>query len=327
MPQKNRFLHSVQVQEQAISADGIYRFDMAVNPLSVVLLCLRPLNDTGTLADFNHYMTICQAVNRVTLQHSGASVFSMRGEDAAALNYFRHGIVPPQCNPDDTDNERRCVVLPILLGRFAFDPVSCFPASRRGELVLELDLDIADTGYDGLRLSVETIELPDAKPKEFERKTSLSSTFAATGYNDIDLPLGNLCRGVLVWGTTGFTGASPAPSWGRMELLLDNMQVGYSATDFEVAHMLSSLMGRQPFAADSHTHRVTTDGNAQTALETNGGPLELGSVVEKYAFLDLDPTRDDHFAVDTKGHSTWQLRANAETADAVRAVTIERMMV
>src|SRR5574342_71998 len=162
------FLHSVAVQDQAIAADGIFTFDLAVNPLSMVLLALRPLNDTGTLTNFETYRGICAAANRVSILYRGESILSMRGEDVAALNYFRWGMVPYQGQHDNTDNERRCVVMPLLLGRWPYSKESCFPASRRGELVLELDLDIADTGYDGLRISAETVEILDAKPKEVE---------------------------------------------------------------------------------------------------------------------------------------------------------------
>lgn len=318
-----RILHSVSVQERAQAADAIVEHDLAVNPLSVVLLCLRPLNATGTLSDFASYLNICSALNRITISLRGSAVMSMSGADAAALAYFRHGIIPPQANHDDADDERRCVVLPILMGRFPYDPVSCFPASRRGELVLELDFDVADTGYDGMRYSVETVELLGVNPKEFERKVDMSQTFAATGNNDVELPIGNVVRGVLLFGTTGFGGATPAPSWGRVELRLDNQEVGYSSTDFEVAHALSALWGRQPPAMDGHTHRVDATGGATE--ETAGGPINVGVGFEQYAWLDLDPLRDDSYSVDTSSGRRFFLRADAETADAVRAIAVERV--
>lgn len=320
-----KFLNSVVVQDQAIVADGIYNFDLAVNPLSVVNIVLRPLNDTGTLANFQRYFGICAAINRVSIAFRGKSVFNMKGEDAAMLNYFRYGIMPYQGQLDNTNDERRAVVLPIILGKEPFNPDSCFPASRRGELTLELDLDIADTGYDGLRISVECIELLDAKPKEYERKVAISQTWAATGDQDMDLPPGNLCRGVLLFGTTPFAGATPAPSWGRIKVLLDNQEAHFAATDFEVAQMHHSLAGIPMHGYDGHYHTTTVDGNAQTAVATLDGWYNSGAELgpENWAFLDFDPTRDDLFSLDTKGASRFHLRANAETADAVRAIPVE----
>jgi hypothetical protein len=319
-----RLFHSVAVQEKAVSADGVEVFDLAVNPLSVVLLNIRPLNDTGTLANFANTLSLAAAFNRVSILHKGAAVVSLRGEDLCALNYYRHGIVPYEANGDDVDNERRCMTLPIMLGKFAYDPSSCFPASRRGELTMELDVDIADTGYDGFRYSVETVELLDAKPREYERKTSVSKTFAATGFQDFDLPNGQLVRGVMLWGTTAFDGASPAPSWGRVELVLDNQQLGYASTDFEVLHQLSQLMGRQPPSAASHLHEF----EPAAGVRTLGLPRMVGkNGWDQYAYLDLDPTRDDVYSVNTAGSSSFLLRANVETADAVRAILVERISV
>ena len=317
------FLHSVTVQEQAIAADGLEVFDLAVNPLSVILLHLKPLNDTGTLANFASYLGICGALNRVSVLHNGVTVYSTTGRDAAALAYFRHGIIPRQATHENVNNDRRSCVLPIILGKRAYNPQSCFPKTTRGELTLEVDFDIAATGFDGLRFAVETIELLGAKPNEFERTTQSGVTFGATGMNDVELPMGNVVRGLLLFGTTLFTGAAPAPTFGRMATFLDNMQVGFSSTDFEVAHMASQLMGGQPPAMDEHSHTVNAAGagieeTTSTAFVGSGG-------YENYAFLDFDPSRDDFFSLDTRGASRFHLQSDAETANAVRVITVERI--
>jgi len=318
-------LHRVMVQDQLIAADGVSIFDIGSNPLSVILIALRPLNDNAALTGMARYRDVCGAINRVTVLHRGASVFSMSGLDAVALNYFRHGIVPMEANPDDADNERRCVVLPILLGRFAYDPRSCLPATARGELMLELDLDIADTGYDGLRLSIETIELMGVSPSEFERKVTTSQTFAATGDNDIFLPTGNIVRGMLLFGTTTFTGATPAPSWGRINTYLDGRQVGYASTDFEVAMTICQLLGRMPPGIDDHTHRV--DATAAVTTEETSRSIEVAANHGQYCYLDYDPTRNDMFAINTADATQWFIRADAETANAVRVITVEKIVV
>lgn len=318
-----RLLHSIAVQERTISADGVEVFDLPVNPLSVVLLHLKPLNDTGTLSNFQRIMGICGMLNRITIAHRGASVFSMSGRDAVALNFLRHGILPREANSDSTDNERRSVILPVFLGKQAYDVKSCFPASKRGELVMELDIDIADTGYDNTRIAVETIELLDARPSEFERKTTIARTFAATGDQEIELPLGNVIRGLLLFGTTPFAGAAPAPSWGRIGLALDNQEHSVADSDFEAMMATNCLLGGGTPWPDAHTHFVPTNAGA---FEETTAPAEYGfDGYENYGFVNLDPTGDDAFSIDTKGASSFRIKANAETADAVRVVTVERM--
>jgi len=315
------------VQEQAIASDSVQQFDLGVNPLSALMIGLRPLNDTGTLANFNRVMGLCLHALQIRVLYRGAAVFSCSAADLAALNYYRHGMIPFEANGDNTDNERRCLCLPLLLGRHAYDMDSCLPAAIRGELVLEVQFDIAITGSDGLRFDVEMIELPEANPSHYERKTTINRTFGATGFNDVPLSIGNVSRGLLLFGTTPFGGASPAPTWGRLETLLDNEQVGIAATDFEMLHQYHQLLGIMPPTGQRHSHIITVDGNAQTAVATLAGPHGegLGEGWEQYAYIDLDPTRDDAHSIDTAGHNSWMLRVNAETADAVRIVQVERV--
>ncbi len=318
-------LHSVAVQNQDPAADAVLMHDLPVNPLSVVLICLRPLNNTGTLVDFQQYVGICDAINNVSVLFRGQALVSMTGRDAAMMAYMRHGVQVFQSNADDTDDDRRCVVLPIVLGRRPYDPVSCFPATRRGELTLELDVDVADTGYDDLQYTVETVELLDATPREYEKQVQLALTPNATGLNDIDLPLGNLFRGLLLFATTPFGGAAPAPSWGRLELLLGNREIAYSSIDIEVANTLHGLLGVAPPAWETHTHRV--DATAAVATEETTAAEELHAITEQYAFLPFDVSADDAFSIETGGASRFHLRADIETADAIRVVPVERVLV
>lgn len=326
------FLHNIAVQKRAL-ATGVYDFDLAVNPLSVVLLSLLPTNSTANLAQFASYRAIAQAINRVSILYRGEAIVSMRGDDLAALNYYRWGIMPIQANHHDTNGEQRAVVLPIILGRFPYDGQSCFPATRRGELVLEVDVNNAGTGYTGLTFSAETIELLDAKPLEYEKKVQVQQTNLATGDQDVDLVCtGNMIRGILLFGTTPYTGAVPVPSFNRVKVLLDNQEAGYCNTNWEVAQTITSLWGRQPPAYDGHIHRFT-DAAAGANTPTTSGPASMALGVagaqagadswSQYAFLDYDPTGDDAHSLRTSGKSRLILRANVGTADLVRAIPVE----
>ena len=314
-------IHSVQVQNQDPAADAILTHELAVNPLSVVLICLRPLLDTGTTANYPSWFEVLAALRRINILHRGMSIFSMSGQDAGALALMRHGSSPWLANPSLTNNDRTCAVLPIFMGRGPFDEKSCFPASRSGELVIELDVDVAGTGFDDLQYTIETIELLGAKPSEYERKVQLVRTFPATGLNDVDLPVGNLVRGMLLFGTTGFTGAAPAPSWGRIKTVVDGVEIGYSGTDFEVAYGLPSLLGRALPVTAGHIH-VETDTGGPTEIQSEVG-VEFGN----RAYLDFDPLGNDSLSIDTSNISRFQMRADAETADLVRVTPIERIKI
>lgn len=314
-----RLLRTITVPEENIAADIVKSYLLGVNPLSVLVLELRPLNDTGTLANYADYKQVCTALNRVSITYLGQTVLSMRGEDLAALNWLRYGMVPWEANPANTDNARRAVYLPIVLGKFPFHPEFGFPATLKGQLLLECDFDVADTGYDNLNFSVVSYEMLEARPKEFERKITTSQTFGATGTNDVQLYPGNKNRGILLFGTTGFAGASPAPSWGRVRLLADGVEQHYSGLDWETMLPEPALWGR---IADYSSHEHTLD--ATVAGITNTTSVYKATFDwTNYAYMDFDPSRDDVWTLDTKGVTRLVLRCEAETANAVRAVQVE----
>lgn len=323
----HKFIHALLVHEFAAS-DGVVQFDLAVNPLSALLIHLKPLNDTGTLANFQTMLGLAGALDRVAVLHNGVSIKSYTGRDLVAMNYFRHGIMPMQASHLITNDIRRSMVIPLLFGTEVYSQSSCFPASRRGELTLELDVDISDTGYNGLRISIESIELPGAKPKEYERQVQLAAAFGSVGFNNIELPLGNLVRNLLLFGTTGFTGAAPAPTFGRMATMLDNQQVNYMATDFEVQHMMHGLKGGSPPTFDSRLVGTTVDGNSGTSVPSDGANSSVGSGGwGNYALLDFDPTLNDMYSINTSKADRFHLEVNAETADAWRVIPTERIKV
>ena len=316
------FIHSIFEANQAISNDGDVTYDLPVNPMSVILIHISPLNNTGSLPDYALLEGLLSAIDNIRITHKGSAIINASGVDLAALALLYHRIAIWQSNAVETNNDRRSLVLPLLFGRKPYMANECFPATRRGEFQMTITWDIADTGFDGLRMSIETIELLDVTPEWVQKTTTLSQTFAATGDNDLDLPIGNAIRAILMFGTTAFAGASPAPSLGALEVLVDNKTRGYSATDFEVSRAVLGLAAR-PFPPDfRHIHSV----NAAGAGDEDVREPEIGSSLDdNYTLLDFDPTMDDLYILETANAARVNVRINAETADAVRAIPIERV--
>jgi len=318
------FTHSILAADQLVTADGDQVFDLPVNPLSVILLHISPLNDTGTITDYSLLSGLLSAVDNVRIDHKGAAVVNARGDDLAVLAMLWHRISIWQSNAVESNNSRRSLVLPILFGRRAYMPDEAFPATKKGEFRMTVTWDIADTGFDGLRISVETIELPDATPTFVQRVTTLAQTFAATGQNDIDLPIGQIMRAVLLFGTTRFVGATPAPTLAELSLLVNNLQTRFSSTEFPVLRGVHGLFGI-PFPPDMrHVHSVDAAGvGRENTLEPDVG----GSIDGNYVLMNFDPTQDDEYSLVTEGSGRVHIRVTADTADAVRALPIEKIPV
>ncbi len=316
------FIHSILRTNAAIAADGDQTFDLPVNPLSAILLHISPLNETSTITTFRLLEQLLSHVTNVRVTHKGASVVDASATDLAVLAMLYHRMSIWQSGAFETDGFRRSVVLPIIFGRRPWMSEECFPETKKGELQLTLTFDIAVASSDGLRISIETIELPDAAPVTVQKVTTLAQTFAATGQNDIDLPIGNVIRGILLFGTTAFTGASPGPTLGQLSVFKDNKQIGYTATDFETARGMMGLMGI-PYPPDGrHIH----SGTYTTTVAGDSRESEVGaSIDDNYVLLPFDVTGDDEFALDTAGAGRINIRSVAEAAEAVRVLPIERV--
>lgn len=314
----------VIVEDQDPAADAIETFDLPVQPVSGILIHLFPLNDTGTITNYLPGAGILDALNSIRVLHNGKTIFDATGRDAWAALLHRWHRTIAQNNQVNTDNDRRSVILPILFGRTLGDLEYALPETRAGELQLRLDYNVADTGYDDLRFNVTAITLPTARPSHFIRTTTLTQTFGSTGNNDIALPVGNDLLGLLLFATTEFAGAAPAPTFGRMQLLRDGVQSLYSSIDWEVARAIAPLMGR-PFP---EFVEALVSVNVAASTETDSRLIEqMTQLLDEYAYLEFDWDRKNTFSLDTRGAQRLVLRANAETADLNRVLPIERVSV
>lgn len=316
------FIHSVLVEEQDPAADGVLEHDLPVNPLSGILIHIKPLNETSTFTTFDGLSAILDAINSIDVIWRGITIFSASGRDARMLLLHRWHRDVVQNNMINTDNARRSIVLPILFGRRWGDREEGLPATRKGELKIRIDVDVADTAYDDFRYSIETLEIPNANFRNFTRVTTISQTLAATGNNDIELPIGHDLRGLLLFQTTAFAGATPAPGLGRIEILVDGSQRGYTSTDVEVARAISALVGHNVTRFPEHVHFADLDGSADADIEP---PEQVETLLDNYVYLDFDFLRDDSYVLDTKQAKRLVLRTNAEQAEAIRVLPVEKV--
>ena len=319
-----RFIRSVLAQDEAVTVSTVVTYDLPVNPLSHIILSLKAANDTGTITDYAVLTSLLAQIARVEVLYKGQAIVSGSFADIALLQWFLRGAQPYAGNMVKTNNDVRWVSVVLGFGRRLFDVMQCFPATRKGELQLQLTYAAAQTGIDTLILQAETVELLDGAPGSFFKSTTLTKTPTSTGWHDVDLPVGNDLLGALLFGTTVPTGTSFNASIGQIKLLLDNVEFGYSFANWECVHG-EELGARPHMFMNAHTHR----GNFTTTVEGDTGvQQEDDGLVQLYSFLDFDPLGDGSYAVPTSGHSRCNLRINAEpAADAIRVIPVELIKV
>src|SRR5579863_5249571 len=225
---KNRFLWSVLTQSDTVTASTVVTYDLPVNPLSFIALTITALNNTGTITNYQLLAGFLKLVSNIAVLYKGQAIISGSLSDVCILNYFLNGMQPNMLNPEKTDDDVRTVTVPICFARNPYDVNECLFATRKGELQLQITYSAGTTGIDGVAMQIETLELLDAQPQSFCKYTTLSRTPTATGFSDLDLPIGNDHLGYLLFGTTIPSSTSLNSTIGQVKLLLDNVEYDYS---------------------------------------------------------------------------------------------------
>jgi hypothetical protein len=314
MPQ---ILRTTLIADEAVAADGIANYDLPVNPLSVVLITVKALNlDPAPVSTYSRIAQLLAMIPNLNIRYRGATIIDGSLTDLAVAMAALTGWHPLGLNAESADNQVRAVTVPICLGRVPYDPMECFPATRRGDLVLQLNRDIANLSHDGLVLQAETIELLDAEPERFCKITTQSPPAFVAGQNFVELPIGNHLLGLILQSFNVPDAADYQASFGAIALLVDNVEVIWSETNWETLHgELARRIIPERFAG--HRHNVNV---AAVATDTPSAEEETAnSLLENYALMDLDPLKNGQYAIDTTGASQVRLRVTSDAADATQS--------
>lgn len=317
------FLRTVLVQNRAEAADRTFSEDLPVNPLSCILVTLRGVvteSDTSApLAD------VLGLVPSLAVGFRGQDLVRGSLADLAVLNSIVCGSPPFGVKTQDGDGETFSVTVPICFGRRPYLVKEALPAVRRGDLVLEVQVDTLLNNVDLSSVQIETVELLDETPEAYLKYTTASHTFGSTGEEDVRLPIGNPLLGVLLQGATVPAGTATTATWERLRLKVDNVEALYARANWDSLHgdLGRKLMGSLDFLQE-HVHRFN---GAAAAYDMTLQPSRPAGVLESYAYLDFDPLMDGSFMLETAGRADVVIHRDGGTADAGRFLPVELVAV
>lgn len=280
-------------------ATEVKEIDLPVNPISHLIITLMGFNatDESTLAEILGFL------NKVTVSHKGKSIINLESEDLFALNCFLLGSAPVLTQSIATDNVSQSLSLIVPMGRSLFNPAECLPATKKGELKLYLDCTVPATTFDNGVINVQCVELPEASPEHY-LKSCLMNVAApgATGDNDVDLPMGNVIAGIMLWTTTAFQTSSNTQGIDEARVLINNSEFGY------VSGKLLSHIGQSILNIPQLTRVPKASG-------------EL--ITQHYCYLDYDPVKDNNYLIDTSGISSFKVRLTMGVDEASKVFCVE----
>jgi len=313
------FTHSVVAQNESVTAGTVVSYDLPVSPLSMVFLTLRFLqNQANTQLTFAN---IPAMISKVEVLYKGQAVISLSGLDLIALNAFILGFEPWVVNDGGDDNDVRAFTWVIPFGRKPYSISEAFPATKRGELVLQITYATSFTQIDTVTCQVESVELPEASPDRFVKATTLVGTPAATGQFDIELPIGNMISDLIVYGTTIPSGATATKTINDVQIRKNNAEIYFSKANFETILAMAGLFSKCPDRMGSHIHQLDAAAYAQY-MDTL--PVKSKQcVVPNHIRIPFDVLHDGTYGLVTEDATSLCVRFTVGDTNAIRVIPIE----
>ena len=322
-----RYLNSTAMPLTVIATGAsIVPLDLPVNPLSVILLRFSITRTApAALLLYSALGDLITAITAIRVLHKGEQIVAGSLRDLMVTNACYARAYPGYSKLTTVTAAVDSLVFPICLGRRMYDPKSCFPATTRGNLVLQMDTAVFPAGYGAVSLSVETIELIETDPTEYVKYVTQART-AVVGQFDAPLPIGNPLLGITLFDTAIATLATDVSSWGTIKLLKDNVEQYHPLSDFQtLAGMLNTLAGDSFALHGDHVHKFVA-ADALASLTDGVGEL-ISENMRGYAYLDYDPLKGGEYQLETKGAADVKLRGVGASATAVRYLPVERVSV
>lgn len=313
------FIQSILAHDEAVTAGTVATYDLPVNPLSHVLLTLKFAQNLAN--DSLAFGNIPAMIDRIEVLYKGSAVFSMNGIDALACGIFVNGFESWGMNADGNDDDERSFTFLVPMTRILYSPRECFPATTRGELILQITYAAAFTDIDTVRAQIETVEIPGASPEQFIKQTTKAVTPSATGQLDIELPIGNDISELVLTGATIPAADADTATLNLLEILVDNVNKFYPESNIETIHNMAGRLRAAPGYWGYHVHRLDAANYAQWDDTSEAIPAD--HVINCHLHLPFDIFRDGNFALRTEGASDVVLRVDAGDTGAIRVIPVE----
>lgn len=320
MPQ---ILRTTLIADEVPASAKPFTFDLPVNPLSVILLTVKGLNKTVDLGNYASAITLANPISKVRVTYRGATIIEGSLRDLAMMMTLLTGWQPGMLIDQKANGHPRALTVPICLGRRPYDPLECFPATRRGDLVLELTIDPVDPQFDAITIQAETIELLEAVPARFTKITTTEKVHAASGEHEVELPISNDILGIGLFSPVIPITAAYLSTIGKVRVMVDNVETMYADANWETLHGELARHTGGRLNISWHGHPVKTDFaiiNNETEAAIDDAPVSVN-----YAYMDFDPLRDGQFALRTAGAARVNLKITDDVGSAtgIRVLPVE----
>lgn len=294
--------------------------DLPINPINFISVALRLLNNGANAVP--KITDLLATIQNIDIQLDGRSLAQGSLTDLAVLTYAMWGVAPLVQPISKVDNNIVNCVVHIPFSRKPWWAEEALPVTRKGDLVMKITPAATFTGLDTLTLTVEVRQILDATPERFLKYVTGNKTPADTNPHSIDLLTGPDYVGVLFFGTTVPTAASQNASIAKLKLRVDEVEQMIPETRWESLHSEWTTWRTYPMLALDHTH-IENLGAAYTQFADSGRPEWDDHLLNNYAYVDFDPSKDLNYRLITRGRARVDFVITPDVADALRFLPVE----
>ncbi|MBA7562197.1 hypothetical protein ES708_03846 [subsurface metagenome] len=313
------FIHSVLAQNQTVVAGSVVSYDLPVNPLSHIMITVKAKQTLENLPGW--WSEMRGAIVKVEVLYKGSAIYSMSGCDAQDVATLLLGFEQWGVNAHGNVGDYRTIMYLVPLGRKLYWPRECFPASTRGELILQITYGSPFGGWEDQHVQIETIEMPDAAPERYLRMTTLSVTPSAAGELDVEIPIGNPISDLILFGTTIPLAGVDKKTLTYVQVLIDNIRKFYSHANFETLHCMAGQYCQPPGYWEGHVHRLILASPAQ--YHDTSVNIPKNHACEQRLRIPFDINLDGEFILETAGKSDAVVRIFAGDTQPLRVIPCE----
>jgi hypothetical protein len=316
-----RFLRSIVVDETTLAATGdITPVDLPTNPLSFLVLTVsleRP--DEDATSAHRILSDAFLGIGDISVRHDGEQIIQGSLADLTMMAAMLTGYVPHGAAALAWGNSR-----PRLPDSFTRKPYWHEEAYR--DLARALQVPHERAGRQPRQRVRDELPARGARADRgpahrFLKYTTLTRALrppgsASTATREPDSP-------VLLFSPATEITATEASAFGKVQIVKDNVQQYYIESNWEA--LRADMANRCPSIGLAMGHMHASDG---TAVPTGDEMFQLNRPPAQYGYLDLDPLKDDSFALDTEGVSDLELDLNSDVSTGTaRYLPVERVAV
>jgi len=315
-----RYIHSQLCNDIEVVAGQTQSYDLPINPVTMILLTMRWQQDKTGPYSYSQIDQLLGIISKIDVTYKGRTLYSASGQDAVMLSRMLSGAEPVLHNAIDSDNAIRMCTIPIALTPYIYSPDWASPASKRGELQLQITCSTPPNIIMSPTYSAEVIELEGAEPKYYMQCTPHAVLPSATGMIDIDLPIGNDLCGVMLRAAKVPDATDDLCSITSAALLVDNREEYISYASWAALRTHAQMRAPEMQGNTRHQHALGDVVAGSMTTETILAP----SYTHHYGYIDLMPSGIEDYILPTAGHSRVHLAIDCGDTSQIIAYPILR---